>query len=286
MVGRQDRGAPVTNGDETIDGELFDPAGTLAPPVEAAVTVEREPEAAATIFGDNVALACRYVQWLAGPGAERGLMGPREAARLWTRHVLNSAVLAEAVPSDVRVVDVGSGAGLPGIPLALARPDLRIDLVETLQRRAEFLGEVVDSLGLGDRVRVIRGRAEEVVAEVGGANVVTARAVAPLGKLAGWCAPLLQVGGLFAVLKGASAQSEIERDEESCRRVGIEGLEVREVGRGLLEEPTTLVVGTRGQVPAHADRDSSRHVPESSDGSGRPKRRRVRGKSRADRRST
>lgn len=212
--------------------------------------VEAEPAAAILVFGERIDAARRYVELLAGPGMVRGLMGPREGARLWTRHVLNSAVLAEAIPAGARVVDIGSGAGLPGIPLALALPDCRVDLVESLERRADFLGEVVEELALSDRVRVIHGRAEDVVDWVHGADAVTARAVAPLGKLARWAAPLLRSGGLFVVLKGSSAGDEIERDRPACARAGVTELSVRLVGAHLVAEPTTLVMGRRSAAPA------------------------------------
>lgn len=207
------------------------------------VPVETEPAVAGLVFGQGLPAARRYVGLLAGPGTVRGLIGPREAGRLWTRHVLNCAVAAEAVPRGARVVDIGSGAGLPGIPMALARPDLTVDLVETLLRRTVFLSDVVAELGLADRCRVVRGRAEDVARTVGGADVVTARAVAPLAKLAAWAAPLLREGGLFVALKGLSAADEIARDGESAARAGLTGLAVRSVGGDLLPEATTVVLG-------------------------------------------
>lgn len=207
--------------------------------------VEQEPAIAGVVFGGALPAARRYVELLAGPGTVRGLIGPREGGRLWSRHVLNCAVAAEAIPEGARVVDIGSGAGLPGIPMALARPDLRVDLVEPLLRRTSFLDEVVGELGVTDRCRVIRGRAEDVVHTAGGADVVTARAVAPLAKLAAWAAPLLREGGLFLALKGLSAADEVERDGAAMERVGITGLLVRTEGGGLLEEATTVVLGRR-----------------------------------------
>ena len=168
------------------------------------------------MFGDRLALAERYVELLTGPGVARGLLGPREAGRIWSRHLLNCAVVAELFPASVRVVDVGSGAGLPGLAVAIARPDLRVDLVEPLQRRAEFLTEALETLAMTGRVRVVRGRAEEpaVVAAVGRADWVTARAVAPLDRLVRWCLPLAGVGGRLALIKGSSA------DEEAAQRTG------------------------------------------------------------------
>ena len=178
------------------------------------------PPAAGTVFGERLPVAVRYVEHLATSGVERGLIGPREHERLWDRHVLNCAVLGELVPQGARVVDVGSGAGLPGIPLALARPDLQIVLLEPLARRVDWLDEVVADLGLS--IAVERGRAEEkaVVRRWEGADVVTARAVGPLARLPGcasrWCAP----GGSMLVLKGESAADEIERDRASVRSLG------------------------------------------------------------------
>ncbi len=156
--------------------------------------------------------------------------------------MLNSAVIGEAVPAGGTVADVGSGAGLPGIPLALARPDCTVILIEPLERRAAFLSEVVADLGL-PHVRVVRGRAEDVADEVAGADVVVSRAVAPLAKLAGWCVPLARSGGLFLAIKGSSAESEVERDRAAVARLGIGDLRVRSLGGELLEVPTTVVIG-------------------------------------------
>ena len=139
---------------------------------------------AAELYQSSSVLISQYVDILASDGVVRGLIGPREADRLWDRHILNSAALAGLVPSVTSVVDVGSGAGLPGIPLAVLRPDLRVTLLEPLLRRSVFLAEVVERLGLADRVEVVRGRAEE---HDGAYAVVTARAVAPLSRLITWC---------------------------------------------------------------------------------------------------
>lgn len=196
------------------------------------------------LFGDRTALADRYAHWLVTAGIERGLIGPGEAERIWSRHLLNCAVLAAVVPAQARVVDIGSGAGLPGIPLALARPDLRIDLVEPLLRRNTFLQEVVADLGL-EAVRVVRGRAEDVVGQVGGADVVTARAVAPLARLSRWAAPLLRVGGQMIVIKGASAADEVTRDQRAVRQAGFGPVTVDRLGADLLETPTTIITAQR-----------------------------------------
>ncbi len=199
-----------------------------------------EPPAAAALFGDRIDLARRYVELLAGPGIERGLIGPREAGRLWDRHLLNCAVLGALLPAGARVVDIGSGAGLPGIPLALARPDCRIDLVEPLLRRSTFLDEVVADLALTG-CRVIRARAEDAIDAAGGADVVTARAVAPLAKLARWAAPLLRPGGMMLILKGASAADEVARDGAAARAPGLGDLSLLSGGGEGVEEPATVV---------------------------------------------
>ena len=204
------------------------------------MTLEAEPAAATTVFGAGIAGARAYAELLAGGGVLRGLIGPREPERLWSRHLLNSAVLAALIPADTRVVDVGTGAGLPGIPLALARPDLRVVLVEPLARRVSFLLEAVEALEL-PRCDVVRGRAEDLVATVGGADVVVSRAVAPLATLAGWCAPLLRPGGVMLGLKGATAQAELERDADAVARSGLADAEVRVVGADVLPEPTFVV---------------------------------------------
>jgi 16S rRNA (guanine527-N7)-methyltransferase len=180
------------------------------------------PDAAGMVFGDRLGLAESYARLLAGPGVERGLVGPREPERIWDRHLLNCAALAPLLPAGARVVDVGSGAGLPGVVLAIRRPDLYVDLVESLRRRTDFLTEVVGALGLSERVRVVRGRVEdpEVVKTVGDADWVTARAVAPLDRLVGWCLPLLRPGGSLLALKGERAADELAEHAAAVRRRG------------------------------------------------------------------
>lgn len=199
----------------------------------------------AALFGDRFPLAERYVASLASDGVERGLIGPREAPRLWSRHVLNSVVVAELLPPHAAVVDVGSGAGLPGIPLAIARSDCTFYLIEPLLRRTLYLAEIVAAWDLTN-VRVVRGRAEDVAADLfaatgGGADVVTSRAVAPLAKLARWSAPLLRIGGVFLPLKGSSAAEEIDRDACELEKVGLGPASVIEVGAGLVDPVTSLV---------------------------------------------
>jgi 16S rRNA (guanine527-N7)-methyltransferase len=197
---------------------------------------------AAGLFADRLPLAHRFAEHLTTSGVERGLIGPREAPRIWERHVLNCAVVAELVPDGARLMDIGSGAGLPGIPLALARPDLAIVLLEPLARRVEWLEEVVADLGID--VRVERGRAEETAVRRRweGADVVTARAVAPLARLAGWALPLLRPGGTLLAVKGASAPAEVERDAAQVRRAGGGPPSVVHCGTGTVDPPTTVVV--------------------------------------------
>lgn len=203
------------------------------------------PAAASEVFGAGLAVAERFAALLAGPGVERGLIGPREADRVWDRHLLNSAVVAELVAPGARVLDVGSGAGLPGIALALARPDLSVALLEPMARRVAWLEEVVAELGLA--VAVHRGRAEDAVVRrrVGLWDVVTARAVAPLGRLAGWSLPLLGDGGRLLAIKGASATEEARRDAAAVRAAGGGEVEVRTCGDGVVEPPATVVVVPR-----------------------------------------
>lgn len=216
------------------------------------------PGVAAAVFGERLPSAVRYVDHLATSGIERGLIGPRERDRLWDRHVLNCAVLAEVVPPDAKVVDVGSGAGLPGIPLALARPDLRIVLVEPLARRVDWLDEVISDLGLD--VAVERGRAEEpsVLRRWEGADVVTARAVGPLARLAGLCLPLLRTGGAMLVLKGASAPEEIARDVDAVRALGGGDARIHECGAGVVDPLTTVVEIPRIGAPRRNRRKQRR----------------------------
>lgn len=179
------------------------------------------------VFGSRLPLAQAYHDSLATDGSIRGFIGPREVPRLWERHLLNCAVIGDVMPEGAHVIDVGSGAGLPGIPLAIARPDLDITLIEPLLKRSNYLSEVKELLDL-DNVTVIRGRAEEgpVKKAVKGADIVTARAVAPLGKLAKWSLPLVKVGGEMIALKGESVHEELERDAAELKRAGAGKAEV------------------------------------------------------------
>jgi 16S rRNA (guanine527-N7)-methyltransferase len=196
------------------------------------------PPVAAEVFGDRLGLVCRYAELVAGAGVERGLVGPREVPRLWERHLLNCAVLTELIAQGAHVADVGSGAGLPGIVLALARPDLRVQLIEPLLRRATFLSEVVEDLGLTD-VDIVRDRAE--LLEGRAFDVVTARAVAPLEKLLRWTLPLLRPGGAVLALKGSSAGAELEAARPVLARWPVSDAELLTIGVGVLEVPATVV---------------------------------------------
>ena len=199
------------------------------------------------VFGDHYDKAVAFTALLTEHGVERGLIGPREVDRLWERHILNSAVVAELLPEGARVVDVGSGAGLPGIPLAIARPDLDLTLLEPMARRVAWLTECVEALGLA--VTVVRGRAEEgpVREQLSDSDVVTARAVAPLERLTRWCLPLLRPGGRLVALKGESAAEELERDAEAVRRAGGIRPRVTTCGGEVLELPTTVVLVERDE---------------------------------------
>lgn len=207
------------------------------------------PPAAARVFGSRLALARTYADLLSTAGIERGLLGPREVPRLWERHLLNCAVVESLLPTGTELVDVGAGAGLPGIPLALARPDLSVTLLEPLERRAVFLAEAVERLGL-ERVTVIRARAEDADRERWA--VAVARAVAPLDRLARWTLPLVARGGRLVALKGASARQELAGAETALRRAGADRWDVTEVGATLLDPPTTVVTVWRaaGRGPA------------------------------------
>jgi len=207
------------------------------------------PEAAEAVFAARLPLAVRYAELLAGAGVERGLIGPHEVDRLWGRHLLNCAVIGEVIAGKARVIDLGSGAGLPGLALALARPELDITLLEPMARRIVWLGEVIDELGLP--VRVHRGRAEEppVRAELGGADVVVARAVAPLAKLAGWALPLVADGGLLVAIKGETAAEEVTRDGGAVRSLGGRAVRIHDCGEGIVDPLTRVVIVERGGRP-------------------------------------
>ncbi|TRW89224.1 16S rRNA (guanine(527)-N(7))-methyltransferase RsmG [Mycolicibacterium sp. 018/SC-01/001] len=205
--------------------------------------VPAPPATVAEVFGDAAEAAYRYAEILAGAGVERGLLGPREVERLWDRHILNSAAIADAIGPGERVADIGSGAGLPGIPLALARPDVSVTLIEPLLRRSDFLREVIEHLGLD--AAVVRGRAEDrsVRETVGEQDAVVSRAVASLDKLARWCVPLLRPGGRMLAMKGERAADEVAEHRHSLAALGLTEVEVRSCGGQFVDPPATVVVG-------------------------------------------
>lgn len=195
------------------------------------------------VFGARAPEAVAYREILATTGIEWGLLGPREAGRLWERHIFNSAAMASLVPEGSHVVDVGSGAGLPGIPLALARPDLRITLLEPLLRRITFLHEVVDNLGISENVDILRGRAEEIDESF---DVVTGRAVGPMKRLLPWVNGLMaRPQGQAILLKGGSADAELQAVEKSLAKMRLDA-EICSVRAHPRSEPTTVVRLRRG----------------------------------------
>ena len=225
------------------------------------VEVSAAPGVAATLFGSRLDRAQRYAEILAGAGVERGLLGPREVDRLWDRHILNSAAIAELLETGERVADIGSGAGLPGIPLALARPDLRVTLIEPLLRRSEFLREVVDGLGLD--MTIVRGRAEDlsVRQQVGEMDAVVSRAVASLDKLTEWSMPLLRLDGRMAAIKGERAEQEIREHRRVMASLGAVDVRVMRCGADYLDPPATAVVARRestGRVVSRSPRTGRR----------------------------
>ena len=205
------------------------PPGEVPPP----------PAEAADVFAAALPLAERYVQMLAGPGVIRGLLGPREVPRLWTRHVLNCAAVADLVPRPSTLIDLGSGAGLPGIVLALLLPDVQVTLLERMERRSLFLDECVQELGLRN-AQVYRATAEEVAGKLA-ADVVTARAVAPLDRLAGLAAGLVRPGGLILAVKGAAAEEEVAQARPVLRRLGMRDVAVVRAGDGKVDRAATVV---------------------------------------------
>ena len=202
---------------------------------------EAEPAGAVAIFGDQIDQARSFAQALAGDSDELGLLGPRELDKLWSRHILNSAVVAELVRPGDKVADVGSGAGLPGIPMAIARPDAQFVLIEPMERRSTWMLEVVEDLGLKN-VRVLRSRAEDVTEQ--DFDIVTARAVAALDKLLKMCVPLLKPRGALIALKGSKAAEEIANSKKLEKKLGISSFEILVCGEKFLPEPTSVVKTT------------------------------------------
>jgi 16S rRNA (guanine527-N7)-methyltransferase len=198
---------------------------------------EVEPPAASAIFGDRIELARGYAAALVRDGDLLGLLGPRELPRLWTRHILNSAVVAELIPEGKTVADIGSGAGLPGIPLAIARPNNHFTLIEPMERRSDWLRDTVQELGLTN-VNVLRARAEEVGDVF---DIATARAVSALPKLLRLAIPMVRHGGEVLALKGSKAADEILDAKKLQKKLGIAGFEIVSTGTKLLAEPTVVV---------------------------------------------
>ena len=264
-----------------VDVAVADAANDEAPDdAEVEVEVFLPPDltdAARELFGERLGLAEEYARALATAAVLRGLIGPREAPRLWERHLLNCAAAGALIPTGASVIDVGSGAGLPGIVLAVARPDLSVVLVEPSVRRTTFLTEMVEQLGLTG-TRVVRGRAEECRELESTADVVTARAVAPLDRLVAWCLPLAKVGRRLLALKGATAAAEVAAHAAEVRRLGGGDPMVRECRPDLLTPPTTVVevvrVGSAPMLSArpHPAVDAAARRARSGPGSGRPRR--------------
>lgn len=203
------------------------------------------PAVAGTVFGSRVDLAARYGRHLSTTGVEWGLIGPREVPRLWDRHILNCAVVTDFVDSEATVADVGSGAGLPGVPMAIRRPDLQVTLIEPLARRAEWLTMVAKDLDLAN-VEILRDRADNV-AGIRRFSVVTARAVARLVGLVPWTLPLAGPHGVVLAIKGDGAEEEVAKSGQALRSFGASSWSIETAGSGLLETPTRVVRVVVGQ---------------------------------------
>jgi 16S rRNA (guanine527-N7)-methyltransferase len=213
------------------------------------------------VFGDALEMACRFAEILATDGVLRGLIGPREAPRLWDRHLLNCAAVAELLPDRGELVDIGSGAGLPGIVLAMLRPGMRVVLLESTLRRTAFLDECQARLELPN-VTVVRGRAEDLAGTMK-ADFATARAVAPLDRLAGWAAGLLRPGGQLLAIKGQSAEQELAAARPVLSRLHARSAEVQRVGHGRVVPATTVVrvvIGGHGREEQAGAQRSRRGV--------------------------
>ncbi len=196
------------------------------------------PPGAAAVFGSALGRAEEFALILAGRGVEWGLIGPREVPRLWDRHLLNCAVVTELIDAKCRtLVDIGSGAGLPGIVLAMLRPTMRVTLLEPMERRCRFLTECVAELGLANAC-VLRGRAEDTIMR---ADVATARAVAPLDRLAEVAVGVVRPGGMVLAIKGRTAAEELRKARPVLRRIGARGAEVVHAGHGKVVPATTVV---------------------------------------------
>lgn len=210
------------------------------------------------VFSHALPVAERFAELLAREGVLRGLIGPREVPRLWDRHLINCALLGRAIDDGADVCDIGSGAGLPGLVLALSRPDLSVTLVEPLLRRTTFLEEAVGELGL-ENVEVVRARAEELHGKRE-FSVVTARAVAPLDRLLGWSMPLVRQGGALVAMKGSTVHEEIEQAASALRKYGAGEVSVQEYGAELVEQPT-IVIRVEATKPSRLGLDAARPRP-------------------------
>jgi 16S rRNA (guanine527-N7)-methyltransferase len=217
------------------------------------------PPEAAGVFGPALERAQKYAELLATEGVTRGLIGPRETERLWDRHLLNCAVIDELLPERGEVVDVGSGAGLPGLVVAMVRPSLRVVLVESMLRRCVFLEECVGELGL-ENVRIVRARAEDLAGTMS-ADVATARAVAPLDRLVGWAAGMLRPGGELLAIKGQSAAEELAAAKPALRRLHARSSGVMNAGRGRVVCATTVVRVVIGGHGREEQADARRSRP-------------------------
>lgn len=237
--------------------------------------VPATPSAAATVFGEHVARAEEFVRLLAGSGISHGLIGPREAPRLWDRHVLNCALVHYLIPAGARgqrVIDIGSGAGLPGLALAIARPDLELHLVEPLSRRTGWLSGVTAQLEL-DNVVIHTARAESMWDRVV-APWVTARAVSGIVQLAHWTLPLLTPQGSLLAVKGSRAPAELAEHRTALQRLGVVHADVESIGEGMVADPTIVLRVTIGDA---IDRRLFRNLGSSSAGSARRRTDRRRG---------
>jgi 16S rRNA (guanine527-N7)-methyltransferase len=230
--------------------------GETAPGGQGPLTAPDAPSTAGTVFGERLALAERFAAVLADTGVSHGLIGPREVPILWERHILNCAVAEAAFPEEVEVIDVGSGAGLPGLALAIARPDLTLHLVEPMLRRTNWLAATIEELQLTNAV-VHRARAEEVVGRLQ-APFATARAVARIDRLARWTFPLLADGGTLVALKGSQAAEELAAEERVLRRLGMVTARVEAYGADLLGVPTVTLELTVGARPVRGGKRSRR----------------------------
>ena len=207
-------------------------------PPEGAATLSSPPEGAAEVFGSALEAAQVFAGMLATRGVSHGLIGPHEVPRLWDRHLLNCAVVAELIDSKpATLVDIGSGAGLPGIVLAMLRPKLRVILLEPMERRCRFLTDCVAELGL-DNASVLRTRAQDAVLR---ADVATARALAPLDRLAELAVGLVRPGGMVLAIKGETAADELKKARPVLKRLGVRSAEVDRAGQGKVIPATTVV---------------------------------------------